>query len=242
MWRAWSAFSQLCKADRTFRKAMHMAKTDRFRFQVEVIEAFARKGDTRAPFQSAGRFGGKKRRRSLQLRGAKGEILSHAEQIRILQNFYTELYTAGPSSTGGGGQPLSCLCLDSVAQALQRLSPHSAAPAHLAHTSLWVTCSEALAPWLVAMLHNARQIPQIWKDTWLSLLPKLSMPTLPRQLRPLGISEISGSCLWSDPGAASALCRSFSCQTSTNCIYVEPIYRSGTSSGHAAPPRPTKCL
>ena len=31
-----------------------------------------------------------------------------------------------------------------------------------------------------------------WKDTWISLLPKIATPTLPRHLRPLGISEISG--------------------------------------------------
>ena len=167
------------------------------------MEASARKGDTRALFQLAARFGPKQKRRKLQLRSEDGGILSHAEQADVLHRFYKNLYsTDAPDShaqildslvdSTSLVCPFACLSLDTIPQALQHLSPHKAAPSHLAHTSVWIACSDVVSPWLAHFLQSAQQIPQVWKDTWLSLLRKVATPTLPRQLRPLGISEISG--------------------------------------------------
>ena len=203
IWRAWAAYSKFCKAHRAFRRSTRQAKTAWFKNQVEVMEASARKGDTRALFQLAARFGPKQKRRKLQLRSEDGGILSHAEQADVLYKFYKNLYSTEAPETHARildslvnstppTCPFACLSLDSIPQALQHLSPQKAAPSHLAHTSVWIACSDVVSPWLARFLRNTRQIPQLWKDTWLSLLPKVATPTLPRQLRPLGISEISG--------------------------------------------------
>ncbi|CAE6931286.1 unnamed protein product, partial [Symbiodinium sp. CCMP2456] len=189
------------KAHRAFRRATRDAKVAWLRTQVACMEQSARKGDTRALFQLASRICPKQRRKTLQLRGAQGQILSHPEQVEVLRSFYTDLYTSGHQDSPSLSDPLRSDCCDGlfaclnpelVTPALRRLSPHKAAPAHLAHTSIWVACSAQLGPWLANTLRKATSIPQLWKDTWLSLLPKVSAPTLPRQLRPLGISEISG--------------------------------------------------
>ena len=203
IWRAWAAYSKFCKAHRAFRRSTRQAKTAWFKHQVEVMEASARKGDTRALFQLAARFGPKQKRRKLQLRSEDGGILSHAEQADVLHKFYKNLYCTEAPDTHAQildslmnstlpACPFACLSLDTIPQALQHLSPHKAAPSHLAHTSVWIACSDVVSPWLTRFLQTAQQIPQLWKDTWLSLLPKVATPTLPRQLRPLGISEISG--------------------------------------------------
>ena len=203
IWRAWAAYSKFCKAHRAFRRSTRQAKTAWFKNQVEIMEVSARKGDTRALFQLAARFGPKQVRRKLQLRSEDGGILSHADQADVLHKFYKNLYsTDAPDSHAkildslmdhmSLVRPFACLSLDTIPQALQHLSPHKAAPSHLAHTSVWIACSDVVSPWLTPFLRSAQQIPQVWKDTWLSLLPKVATPTLPRQLRPLGISEISG--------------------------------------------------
>ncbi|OLQ07838.1 putative 149 kDa protein [Symbiodinium microadriaticum] len=203
IWRAWAAYSKFCKAHRAFRRSTRQAKTAWFKNQVEIMEVSARKGDTRALFQLAARFGPKQVRRKLQLRSEDGGILSHADQADVLHKFYKNLYsTDAPDSHAkildslmdhmSLVRPFACLSLDTIPQALQHLSPHKAAPSHLAHTSVWIACSDVVSPWLTRFLRSAQQIPQVWKDTWLSLLPKVATPTLPRQLRPLGISEISG--------------------------------------------------
>ncbi|OLP78151.1 hypothetical protein AK812_SmicGene41706 [Symbiodinium microadriaticum] len=203
IWRAWAAYSKFCKAHRAFRRSTRQAKTAWFKNQVEVMEASARKGDTRALFQLAARFGPKQKRRKLQLRSEDGGILSHAEQADVLHQFYKNLYCTEAPDTHAQildslmnstlpACPFACLSLDTIPQALQHLSPHKAAPSHLAHTSVWIACSDVVSPWLTRFLQTTQQIPQLWKDTWLSLLPKVATPTLPRQLRPLGISEISG--------------------------------------------------
>ena len=65
-------------------------------------------------------------------------------------------------------------------------------PKDLATSSAWVLGARALAPWLHRTLHDLTQVPTIWKDAWMGLLPKTTHPTKPKELRPLGITEISG--------------------------------------------------
>ena len=57
-------------------------------------------------------------------------------------------------------------------------------------------------PGLQRTICGLQVMPKIWCDAWMSLLPKVTYPTKPKDLRPLGVTEISGSAR----SAAVCLC------------------------------------
>ena len=45
------------------------------------------------------------------------------------------------------------------------------------------------------LVYTLKEFPAIWSDCWLALLPKVANPTLPRQLRPIGLTESASRVL-----------------------------------------------
>ena len=72
LWQAWAAYALFQKAHKAFRRSARQAKVNWLHTQVQTMELEARKGNTRALFQLAGRLGPKAPKRSLQLRGPEG--------------------------------------------------------------------------------------------------------------------------------------------------------------------------
>ena len=84
---------------------------------------------------------------------------------------------------------------EEVLGALQKLPIHKAAPLGKASTSLWRSCADILAPVLAECTRSARQVPQLWKDAWITLVPKIPRPLEPRNLRPIGLTDVGGRAI-----------------------------------------------
>ena len=85
------------------------------------------------------------------------------------------------------------LQLDEVelSQALGALSAHKAVPAHLAPVAACKLCATELIPHLLRIANRFTAAPALWHEAWWALLPKVTKPTLPKHLRPIGLSEVS---------------------------------------------------
>ena len=79
-----------------------------------------------------------------------------------------------------------------MAEAIASLSPHKATPPGLATNSLWKVNADIVAPTLCTWMTQWTQIPALWKNAWLALVPKIPRPLSPKNLRPIGLTESSG--------------------------------------------------
>ena len=146
------------------------------------MEEAARSGDVRALFQLASHLTPKQPRRRLQLHGPAGEIWTSTQQIGALTDFYLEVYAPQdepvlqPSQLTHNFQAPS-LDVEEWARRLLELPLTKATPKHLAPSAAFVACSDILAGWL------AKYAAAL--DSWLTLVPKVRVPTLPKQLRPI---------------------------------------------------------
>ena len=161
------------------------------------MEEAARSGDVRALFQLASHLTPKQPRRRLQLRGPAGEIWTSTQQIRALTDFYLEVYAPQdepvlqPSQLTHNFQAPS-LDVEEWARRLLELPLTKATPKYLAPSAAFVACSDILAGWLAKYAAALGHYPSIWVDSWLTLVPKVRVPTLPKQLRPIGLTEATG--------------------------------------------------
>ena len=191
----WRRYARFRTAHRAFRKAGRQAKRTWLRQHAVALETCARKGDTHALFSTVARIARKRRTPAVQLRGPSGELWSPAKQLQALHDFYTDLYKRVGHPVAS---PTSVQFQISAAELLHqfnRLPVHKAAPAHLAPVAAWVACSDIVAPWLADTVSSLSSVPQLWRDSWLALLPKVAQPTLPKQLRPIGLTEVTGRAI-----------------------------------------------
>ena len=57
----------------------------------------------------------------------------------------------------------------------------------------WLMGNEAVAPSLTPKANSlCEDILEGWRDAWLYLLPKVLQPTVPNELRPIGLQNIRG--------------------------------------------------
>ncbi|CAE7641710.1 unnamed protein product [Symbiodinium sp. CCMP2592] len=204
LFSAWRAYSQFKRAHREFRRATRAAKTAQMQALTQSMQEATDKGDVRALFRLAASLAPQKRRPRLQLRGPQGELWTPQQQLDCLRQHYEALY-ASPDTTdttiSSTGPPLPTtsptisfpdFTVTDVLEGLLKLPPHKAAPPGKATSSSWVLCARELAPWLHHKISHLDQVPSDWRDAWMSLLPKVTHPMKPKDLRPLGITEISG--------------------------------------------------
>ncbi|CAE7703853.1 unnamed protein product [Symbiodinium sp. CCMP2592] len=203
LFSAWRAFSQFKRAHREFRRATRAAKTAQMQALTQSMQEATDKGDVRALFRLAASLSPQKRRPRLQLRGPQGELWTPQQQLDCLRQHYEALYASPDTDTtiSTTGPPLPTISstisfpdftVTDVLEGLLKLPPHKAAPPGKATSSSWVLCARELAPWLHHTISSLDQVPSDWRDAWMSLLPKVTHPMKPKDLRPLGITEISG--------------------------------------------------
>ncbi|CAE7020812.1 Pol [Symbiodinium sp. CCMP2456] len=118
-----------------------------------------------------------------------------AEQLQQLERHYRSLYAAD-STPETAGLPRAAIRLDidpaALARALATLSPHKATPPELASNALWRITSDVVAPVIAHWAKEGTSIPQLWRNAWLVLVPKIPRPLSPKNLRPIGLTESSG--------------------------------------------------
>ncbi|CAE7668683.1 unnamed protein product [Symbiodinium sp. CCMP2592] len=194
LWRAYSAFR---RAHKQFRQRTREAKQAWFHDQILGMERASAAGDVRALFRLAGALLPKQPRRKLQLRGPNGELWSSTQQVDCLKTFFQDLYAPEDEPALPPLPPLQAPTISSseAHHRLARLPVHKATPAHQAPTAAVVACADLLAPWLSDKVGSLSSFPAVWSDCWLALMPKVSHPVLPRQLRPIGLTESTSRVL-----------------------------------------------
>ncbi|CAE7361477.1 unnamed protein product [Symbiodinium sp. CCMP2592] len=194
LWRAYSAFR---RAHKQFRQRTREAKRAWFHDQILGMERASAAGDVRALFRLAGALLPKQPRRKLQLRGPNGELWSSTQQVDCLKTFFQDLYAPEDEPALPPLPPLQAPTISSseAHHRLAKLPVHKATPAHQAPTAAVVACADLLAPWLSDKVGSLSSFPAVWSDCWLALMPKVSHPVLPRQLRPIGLTESTSRVL-----------------------------------------------
>ena len=188
------AFKQAQKVVRGFSKQRRATFLDE---QLKQAAAASEKGDIRTLHTIINRIAPRTSRARPQIRNTDGKMVSPACELRIIKNFWQDLYTARlPVVLGEPGT--IALDADSFAHALARLPTHKSLPKHYVPSIAWKIAARPIADLLQrtvfdAWQHDSINVPQAWRDAWLALILKPSQPGKhPSQYRPIGLTDPIG--------------------------------------------------
>ena len=193
IFKTWENFTKFKKAHASFKAAGKHERKLWLQAQLQQMEQAARRKDTRTLFNLAKRVAPKSKRTTIQMRDEDGHILSKQQEVDKLQEYYEGLFSHELDLPPPVHKPIQLdLGFEELEKQFKQLSAFKAAPATLAPAAMWKACREDVIPWLATHSQDLAAIPQKWKDSHIALIPKVARPTLPRQLRPIGLTEISG--------------------------------------------------
>ena len=188
------AFKQAQKAVREFSKQRRAMFFDE---QLRQAAAASEKGDIRTLHAIINRVAPRTRRARPQIRSAEGKMVSPACELRIIKNFWQEIYTANlPVVLEEPGT--IALDADGFANALARLPAHRSLPKHYVPSIAWKLAARPIADLLQRTVfdvwqHESINVPQEWRDAWLALILKPSQPGKhPSHYRPIGLTDPIG--------------------------------------------------
>ena len=193
--QAWRSFQLFQSKQKAFRKAGKEAR--RQWFHNRDLQTAAQSQDTRRLYAGIRSIAPKTRKIAVQLRDSQGCLQDASTQAEQLHRHYNRVYTT-PEPHTLPSPPTRIhmqVKIEEVYQALFRLPAHKATPTGKASTSLWRSCADILAPVLAQYTCAARQVPQLWRDAWLTLVPKIPRPLEPKNLRPIGLTEAGGRAI-----------------------------------------------
>ncbi|CAE7535527.1 Pol, partial [Symbiodinium sp. CCMP2592] len=182
-------------AHKAFRRAGKEAKKHWFHGRLQELQAAASSGDSRKLYAGIRTLAPKSSKPKVQLRDSGGHLQDPKTQLKQLETHYRKLYAADEDTSIQGPQrtPIHIEVTEAeMTLALSQLSPHKATPPHLATNSLWRLTSDLVAPLLCQWCRQWPQIPELWRNAWLTLVPKIPRPLSPKNLRPIGLTESSG--------------------------------------------------
>ena len=188
------AFKQAQKAVREFSKQRRAMFFDE---QIRQAAAASEKGDIRTLHAIINRVAPRTRRARPQIRSAEGKMVSPACELRIIKNFWQEIYTANlPVVLEEPGT--IALDAEGFADALARLPAHRSLPKHYVPSIAWKLAARPIADLLQRTVfdvwqHESINVPQEWRDAWLALILKPSQPGKhPSHYRPIGLTDPIG--------------------------------------------------
>ena len=188
---AWKNYALFTRAHKIFRKNGRQARKNWVDMQTAAINEAATQKDVRTMFAIARRLCPKNKQTTVQFRTQQGILMSKQQSLKYLKDFYAELFKHEQPLPPEIRQPINLQVQEAdVLQRLRLLPAYKAAPPGLAPSNM-----ESMLARDSTMAHEAYQpnyVPQIWKDSSLALIPKVARPALPRQLRPIGLTEVSG--------------------------------------------------
>ena len=203
--QAWRSFQLFQSKQKAFRKAGKEARQQWFRNRLLDLQTAAQSQDTRRLYAGIRSIAPKTRKIAVQLRDSQGCLQDASTQAEQLHRHYTRVYTTPEPHTLPSPPTRIHMQVETeeVYQALLRLPAHKATPTGKASTSLWRSCADILAPVLAQYTCAAHQVPQLWRDAWLTLVPKIPRPLEPKNLRPIGLTEAGGRAIGPHPTRAT---------------------------------------
>ena len=189
-WRVTLSFRQ---QDRALRRRVRQHKVqhvDQLTQQAQTTHSSSLQG----LYQLSKQLRPKAPKRSIHFRDATGMLLGSAEEIKILQDYFEELYQsfAAPQSDWRLTVPFQ-VTTEEAAEALHHTSGRKALPHGQVPAVLWKTAEPLLAETISRDLNAALQpgpicLPDDWNCAYLALLPKPNKPPCqPANLRPISI-------------------------------------------------------
>ena len=195
--QAWRSFQLFQSKQKAFRKAGKEARQQWFRNRLLDLQTAAQLQDMRRLYAGIRSIAPKTRKIAVQLRDSQGCLQDASTQAEQLHRHYTRVYTTPEPHTLPSPPTRIHMQVETeeVYQALLRLPAHEATPTGKASTSLWRSCADILAPVLAQYTCAAHQVPRLWRDAWLTLVPKIPRPLEPKNLRPIGLTEAGGRAI-----------------------------------------------
>ena len=175
-WRRAAAFKQ---ASKQLRKASCAARKAWFEDRILEAERAARKNDLGAVYRVINHIAPKKKRDSVRIRGAQGQLLSpHAEFQEVFQHFKSEF--RDPHSFDLPSCQVSHFSAEETQAAIGLNRKRKAVPSTSMPAELWLLCPQEFAQFFTPHINlagtkDARYPPEVANCT-LALLPKPSKP------------------------------------------------------------------
>ena len=189
-WRVSLSFRQ---QDRALRRRVRQNKVQRVDQLIQQAQT-AHSSSLQGLYQLSKQLRPKTPKRSIHFRDATGMLLGSAEELRILQNYFEELYQSSAASQSEWRLTVPFqVTTEEAAEALHHTSGRKALPQGQVPAVLWKTAEPLLAEAISRDLNAALQpgpirLPDDWNCAYMALLPKPNKPPCqPANLRPISI-------------------------------------------------------
>ena len=199
--RAWRSAVQFYRMDREMRKHARAHKAQLFDDQVQQAFAAEKQGIS-ALYQLIRRLRPKSSKRSIHFRDSCGDLMSPADEMAALKQYFRQLYASADRRLNPWFMPEPLSFAESeVLAAIRSMPEGKALPPGDAPAALWRVTSQSLAPALTAQLNSALRVgrlcfPPRWHESHAVLIPKVGKPpTKPANLRPIALLPGSAKVL-----------------------------------------------
>ena len=196
-WRAWKAFDQHYRMhQRRCKQARRAVLLD----AMQEAEQYARAHNSRGIYQIIKRLAPKQARRRMQLRGAEGQMLEPCAELDLLEQHFSQRFTAiqqadvDLASRSWEGRGDLVLDVATVCRYIQQVPRRKAVPRGHPPSASWRLCADLISPWLCKVILAAwsaphLEVPRAWTDVDLALVPKPDKPGRePKDYRPIGLA------------------------------------------------------
>ena len=197
---AWKRYARFMRSWRALRRASRFARRQWLQTQKQNAQEAANRHDYRAVYAVVQAIAPKRRREAVRIRGPQGQLLSKAQQLQEVHQYFAAAFSAsafeGYSSTHTDPE----FTPQEVIKAIQALKPRKAVPDASVMAEVWQLSPGAFADFFLQQFCGCRystsSLPSAMTDCSLSLLPKPGKPSRrPQDLRPLGLQDPSSKLL-----------------------------------------------
>ena len=202
--QAWKASIAFHATDKQLRKQVRERKSRQFDALVEQAEQAAKQG-LPAVYQLIKQQAPKSSKRSIHFRSRDGMLMSPAQELHALTQYFTEIYQSSrldhaTTPTWSLHQHFNITTTE-VQTALHALQSQKARPDGDTPAILWKTASAEITQPLTDSLNSylesgPLEFPERWHESHLVLIPKPSKPpNCPANLRPISLLTVEAKLL-----------------------------------------------
>ena len=190
---------KLLRLTRELRQRGKQARADKLHDLMSQMESASLANDFYALYHCIRQIAPKQVRRRVQIRSSEGKILGPAAEHESIVKHYTVLFAPhAPFRNPAAPQLVVDITADKLLRKFINIKSTISVPPGCAPAAAWKAVKDEASVWLSncmrkRLCESNADVPRIWSDCWLSLVPKPHKRTQqPGDLRPLGIQEITG--------------------------------------------------
>ena len=199
---AWFHFTRYRALRKQANKASALARRQQFDDLLHQAETFAMQNNTHRLFSAIRLLAPKQRYKRVQLYGNNGQMLSKDQEVDALRTHFCGVFQGDPlNEVVHADSPCVPFSVEEVECALAVIPQYKATPKHMAPGPVWqaakATLAQIIAPALATKWSGTQpDVPQNWKDGWLTLFCKPSKPgRVPSDFRPISLQDPVGKAV-----------------------------------------------